>query len=227
MFSLKQITNKISVFKQFQYFKRRAFTSDKKTLELERKFWYDFNIEERLINIGAKKISEKLINDEYIDNFNNYFLLLNDYILRNRLESTNNKWQLKYPSKMSDNLKNFENYYEIENHKQIIESIILISQKNNYFQVNEKKEIRDIDSLINLFDLKCIAKINSKRKTYLYDRIKIDLDETDFNYKLGEIELIMDDTSSTMFIEESSQIISILTQKLGMLYSLQKKIKFF
>ena len=74
------------------------------------------------------RISEKLINDEYIDNFNNYFLLLNDYILRNRLESTNNKWQLKYPSKMSDNLKNFENYYEIENHKQIIQIIRNLSK---------------------------------------------------------------------------------------------------
>ena len=72
------------------------------------------------------------------------------------------------------------------------------------------------DELIKVFDLKCYARINSTRYSYLYEDIRIDLDETDFGYKLGEIELMLDHQSSTNEnMTKSYKRISELTSKLG------------
>lgn len=195
----------------------RAIASQhNKVLEIERKFWYDFDIEKKLIEQKATKINQILIVDEYVDNLETNFLLLNDFLLRKRRIETNiNKWQLKFPLKTTDSSSSIENYFEIENVKQISSSIIDLSKKYDYFKID--KNIKDIDSLINAYDLKCYAKIKSHRITYLLDNVKIDLDETDFNYKLGEIELILDDTFSQANIEESIKKISIITAQLGWL----------
>lgn len=196
---------KINIFSR-QIFRRQ----NKKLLELERKFWYDFDIEKKLVEENARKINQNLIVDEYFDNLDTNFLLLNDFLLRNRrIETSANKWQLKYPSRTPGLSSNIENYFETENVKQMSDLIKSLSDRN--FKIDNQ----DINSLINVFDLKCYAKITSNRKTYLLDNVRIDLDETDFNYKLGEIEMILDDDSNHLDIEKSIQKISNITDKLG------------
>jgi len=185
-----------------------------KPLEIERKFWYDFDIEKKLLQLGAKQIDHnaKQICDEYYDNTSNYFMLLNDYLLRLRNKNKISAWQLKYPSKFIS--QKIENYYEIEDKQQIVSSIhsLAMKAKVNLPQFNDYS----FDELIKVFDLKCFARINSTRYSYLYEDVRIDLDETDFGYKLGEIELMLDHQSSTNEnMTKSYERISELTSKLG------------
>ncbi len=186
---------------------------------MERKFWYDFDIESKLVEIGAKKLEnnfKKIIIDDYFDNFESHFMLLNDYLLRSRTKNNRTDWQLKYPSKLSSSLKNVENYFEIAETQQIIDLIFEISKKDPLFdsKLKYQKNCKTIESLVDLFNFKSYARINSTRKSYFIDNIRIDLDETDFNYKLGEIELILDDKTEDN-IKKSIDKISCLTSKLG------------
>jgi adenylate cyclase class IV len=188
-------------------------------LEIERKFWYDFDIEKKLLQVGAKQIdhNSKQICDEYYDNTDNYFMLLNDYLLRFRNKNKISAWQLKYPSKFSQKI---ENYYEIEDKKQIVESIHSLAMKakvNLPLKSTENNfECVSFEELIKVFNLKCYARINSTRYSYLYENVRIDLDETDFGYKLGEIELMLDNQSSTNEnMTKTYERISELTSKLG------------
>lgn len=192
---------------------------------MERKFLYDFDIEKRLVKLGAQKYNRNLqqnIVDEYYDNFSTYFLLFNDYYLRSRTtQNKSNEWQLKYPSQMSehfkgnkDSIKNFENYFELNQTQQIITEIFNLRNRNS----TNSHDCKTIESLINDCELKCFAKINSSRKSYIirnYSNIRIDLDETDFNYRLGELELILDSTDTKENVQKALENISALTSKLG------------
>ena len=185
---------------------------------MERKFWYDFDIEKKLIELGARKVEKsfgKVIIDDYFDNFESYFLLLNDYLLRSRSKNNKSNWQLKYPSKLADLNKNVENYFEISDSKEIINSIIDLSKSKNVIFKHEN-ECNTIETLVDMLGLKPYARINSTRKSYIIENIRVDLDETDFNYRLGELEVVLDESLRlSENIEKSIQKISILTSKLG------------
>ena len=90
-----------SILRVFNNVRRYSKHSSLKPLEIERKFWYDFDIEKKLLQLGAKQIDHnaKQICDEYYDNTSNYFMLLNDYLLRLRSKNKISACQLKYPSK--------------------------------------------------------------------------------------------------------------------------------
>ena len=81
------------------------------TLEIERKFLYNFDIEKKLNDLNAKQIKNVNMIDDYYDNADSHFLVLNDCWLRLRkscsFNNNNNKkeeWQLKYPSKFTNDL---------------------------------------------------------------------------------------------------------------------------
>ena len=143
-------------------------------------------------------------------------MLLDDVLLRCRLKNNIKKWQLKYPSRLA---KDIENYYEIEDTQQIIDFVFDLSKKCSFTKTGHrinKVHCKSIEDLVNQFGLESYARINSKRKSYLYENIRIDLDETDFDYRLGEIELMLDDqTNSHANIEQTIAKISELTSTLG------------
>ncbi len=194
-------------------------------LEIERKFWYDFDIEKRLCGVGAKKIeseNDSRMRDEYFDNFGSYFMLLNDYLLRKRTNQANQaKWQLKYrsASKEDRDKRNIEQYYEIDDVVQIIDRIHEFASLNT--SLGSSQRCGSIESLIESFQLKCFAKINSTRKSFIYENVRIDLDETDFGYKLGEIELISHHNNFDLDAELKK--IDVLTEKLGLILIKFKK----
>ena len=172
-----------------------------------------------MISIGAKKIEKnfgKIIRDQYYDNTENYFLVLNDYLLRYRVENNTGKWQLKYPSQPIDRSRDIENYFEAENSQDISQLVLDLAKKRAFFQNKmHMSHLETVESLVSALDLECFVKINSKRKSYRFEMMKIDLDETDFGYKLGEIELILDHGASQETKEESFKKISGLTNQLG------------
>ena len=190
-------------------------------MELERKFWYDFDIESRLLAIGAKKVEKNFGNviiDEYFDNLENYFLVLNDYLLRYRVENKIGKWQLKYPSQPIDRSRDIENYFEAEQTNDISQLVIDLANKCAFFASQRDAScFETVESLVASLDLKCFVRINSKRKSYNFENMRVDLDETEFGYRLGEIELVLDHTASQENIEQSIDDISDLTKKLGIL----------
>jgi adenylate cyclase class IV len=202
------------------YVDHHGVREEREPLELERKFWYDFDIDAKLAQIGAKKIEQdfgKTISDKYYDHIGSYWLLLNDYLLRMRSHRDGHrKWQLKYPRKGRSN--DIEQYVEVNKTQQIIdETYALAAKKNQISLAKQERQIscQTVESLIGLFELDCFARINSKRKSYLLENMKIDLDETDFGYKLGEIEVVLDKQISTTSIQQSIGLITDLTNRLG------------
>ncbi len=190
-------------------------------MEIERKFWYEFDIEKKLKDIGAKQIDQnsKHICDEYFDNTDSYFMLLSDYLLRLRHKKKISKWQLKYPSNLAQNI---ENYYEIEDARQAIECIHELISRNKSkspSQINDSNfSCISFEEMVNKLNLKCFARINSTRRSFLIENVRIDLDETDFGYRLGEIELILDtfQGNTNENISKTYEKISELTSRLGM-----------
>lgn len=73
-----------------------------------------------------------------------------------------------------------------------------------------------IEEMNEMLQLKCFIDVKSTRKSYLLDEMRVDLDETDFGYKLGEIEIILNEADSKRALEAAVQSISNLTRKLGM-----------
>lgn len=193
----------------------------KKPLELERKFRYDFDIEKKLILLGAKKLRTEEITDEYYDNFDSYFMLLNDFLLRSRTKNQETKWQLKYPSSFMGN-KNIEGYFEVNKAEDMITLISNLSEKHHHCAKNDSKSI---ESLIQAIDLKCFGRINSIRKSYLIEDLRVDLDQTDFNYKLGEIEIVLDgNEANSDNVSRTIQKISSLTSRLGLVVAFRNKV---
>ena len=72
-----------------------------------------------------------------------------------------------------------------------------------------------INELLTSFDLKCFADINTTRKSYVINNVRIDLDETDFGYKLGELEFMLPEKASLANLNLSLESISEWTKKLG------------
>ena len=203
-----------SSLKNFTFiFQKHYSTPSKNSLEIERKFWYDFDIEKRLAKIGANKIEQKHIRDKYYDSSINYFLLLNEYYLRSRAKNNSKtNWELKYPSNL---VKNIENYYEVEEPTQIGGLVYDLSRKYADFNQINKSSCMTINELLTSFDLKCFADINTTRKSYVVNNVRIDLDETDFGYKLGELEFMLPEKASLANLNLSLESISDLTKKLG------------
>lgn len=198
-----------------------------KTLELERRFLYDFDIESKLIELGALAPKQsQILSDDYYDNVETQFLMINNFWLRFRSSSNaTSRWELKYPAKnsgASNETTSFCRFYEIHAEEEIVRILIeLVAEKRH--QIKLENNISTIDELLTLLDLKLVARINSKRKSFSLclgdndNEIHVDLDETDFNYNVGEIEMILSEvnTSSNERIQEAEAKINALAQKLG------------
>ena len=80
-----------------------------------------------------------------------------------------------------------------------------------------------MEDIVKAFNLRSFASIKTTRKTFSLDEITIDLDETDFGYKLAELEILIDAQSTKDLVDESISKINTLAKKLGK-YFLKEKI---
>eukprot|EP01084_Bolivina_argentea_P210397 358124_1 len=148
-------------------------------IEIERAFRLHPNIENRLNYLGAKLFKQIKQHDIYFDT-KNCVLTRNDYWLRTR----NNVWQLKYQTnhshKSNIKQKSLAVYNEIQGFKKVHDKI------SNTFSINK-------------FELFPLADFITNRKAYkiAYNKreYSIDLDFTDFNYNMIEIETLIDNES--------------------------------
>lgn len=130
-------------------------------IEVEKKF---IPTEENLkiLLIDAEFLGEIINHDVYYD-YPDYRFLKGDIALRNR----NGNFELKIKSEQGA-------HKEIENKKEI----------ERYFQVNSLEDFIK-ENLIEIINFK------NTRKKYKKEDFIIDVDETDFGYKVGEIEILV------------------------------------
>ncbi|MBU2509009.1 CYTH domain-containing protein [Patescibacteria group bacterium] len=143
-------------------------------IEVEKKFLLDEAAKKRLIE-GAEFISKKEIHDEYFDD-ENYSLTTNDIWLRCR----DGRFELKDPlqNQKSDN-RFFNRYEELESNDEICARLNIPSS-------DSMRE--DLEKA----GYKPFSKYVTTRTKYKKDGFTIDLDITDFDYGVNEIELLVE-----------------------------------
>uniref|UniRef100_A0A4W4E7D3 Thiamine-triphosphatase n=3 Tax=Electrophorus electricus TaxID=8005 RepID=A0A4W4E7D3_ELEEL len=200
--------------------------SCKMPVEVERKFVCDSDIQGKLKKIGAVCIGQCQFKDQYFD-LEDFTLTLRDFWLRKR----EGHWELKCPaSSLTEPEQRAEamctNYREvmdlahikaeimgiIENCPGAVEDILDSSQMN---QLNsDSKE----EMWLKELKLQCFAEYTTTRCSYVLDdgeegRVRVDLDQADFGYCVGEIEVLVSEGGN---MQSAMQRIEMTAEKLGL-----------
>lgn len=174
-------------------------------LEIEKKYLFKGDLDLHLKQFNSIEKQTIEIVDEYFDT-DDYFFIRRDYWLRSRqVVKSEQTWELKYPTKTKS--AGFCKYFEISDQKEITKLLSTI--------LNTDLKSYNVEELIQNFKLKIFAKFTTSRKTFILEDIKIDLDQTDFGYQLAEFEIILDADSSQDEIQQSTEKIKTLAEKLG------------
>lgn len=177
--------------------------------EIERKFSVPDNIEECLVNIGATCVSTKEFTDVYHDT-ETFTLALGDHWLRTRGKDC---WELKYRQKgdLESGDPTVTTYREVAGEADILTII------RNLLQ--EKLIAPGITSLQELVDsatVRPFATIKTTRKSYSTPgSAVIDLDETDWGFRVGEIEILVNEHQSELLKEEALKAATLELQRLA------------
>ncbi|XP_002741489.1 thiamine-triphosphatase-like isoform X2 [Saccoglossus kowalevskii] len=159
-------------------------TGTSKVLELERKFSINENSERKLQEVGASCLREKSFEDSYYDSVD-YQLTLSDYWLRKR----EGNWELKSPPEKRKPESDVAQYIETTNAGEIVQYLSAILKTDPTHAGDNADQIA---KFVEKTGLQPFAVFRTNRKTYTMEGgFQIDLDETDFGYKVGEIELIV------------------------------------
>ena len=198
-----------------------------KTIEIERRFHLPDGVDTRLKELGATLISTQTQTDSYYDNVNCTFTLT-DHWLRQR----NSQWQLKYPPERRTQDGKTAQYKETEDEAEIIKILVSVyndaNNKKDFIQTkpsttNDNQSVSDqgmehtsltsIAKLLEGLECEAVATITTKRKSYIIDQIRVDLDSTDFDFQVGEVEVMLEDEAK---IPSALKNIDDLFTKLGM-----------
>ncbi|KAG7317686.1 hypothetical protein KOW79_018721 [Hemibagrus wyckioides] len=190
-------------------------------VEVERKFVCDSHILEKLKDIGAVCLGQYEFKDQYLDTAD-FTLTLKDFWLRKREGS----WELKRPTSSNPNTKTraqdvCTNYREITDVLHIRAE--LMSIMGIYAEPTTDSCDKDVhaefEKWLQDMNLECFAEYTTVRCSYALEcevedqRVRVDLDQADFGYCVGEIEVLVSEgveTASTM------QSIEKTAQKLGL-----------
>lgn len=180
--------------------------------EVEKKFKIPPDFTAVLLEQGWKYLEEIHLKDTYFDT-EAYELVRNDHWLRQR----GTKWQLKCPTTQKPStFIRIDRYEEIETEKNIFERVRIVLNVAANILFDEKT-----NNVAQVFGLKPIAEVESFRTKYRLGSFTIDLDRTNFDYELGEIEL-MCETEDEM--PEATAKIFDMAGKLGELNDLEKRV---
>ncbi|XP_067949060.1 thiamine-triphosphatase-like [Watersipora subatra] len=144
-------------------------------LEIEQNFLIPDDIEARLDSLKAVKVKELKLCDVYLDTASNC-LVLSDMWLRRR----NGNYELKYPpqNKMGSDVDQYQETAD----KCLIEQLVF---KQLAHSLSNSKMPKSLEELVPFMEL------TTYRKEYrLGDNISIVLDETNYGYNIGEVEVI-------------------------------------
>lgn len=172
--------------------------------EVEKKFKVPSNFKSVLIDQGWKYLGEIHFTDTYFDS-ENYDLINSDHWLRQR----DGKLQLKCPASSESECSSvkIDQYIEIEDKLRIIDRLAFVLKAENCGLVD-----KTTNNVVEVLGLKPIARFESFRVKYKLDSFTIDLDKTDFDYELGEIEVICKRKGD---VEHAKADICDMAEKLG------------
>jgi thiamine-triphosphatase len=162
-------------------------------IEVEIKFSLLHGNEQRAIE-GAELIGTKINSDVYYDN-KEFTLTLKDWWLRKR----NANFELKLPP--NRDLRNIDN------------------QARRYEELTEEPDIinalgfsgADITTLLTDNNYKSFADLVTTRTSYKHGQYRIDIDHTNFNYSIGELELLVEDVKEVKAAEK--KLIQFLAER--------------
>lgn len=161
-------------------------------IEVEKKFILSGADIERLTR-GAEFLGEKEMKDAYYDT-KDFSLTRGDKWLRFR----GARWELKLPLRTDSGWH--DQYRELETEEEIAKELELNTQS----QLGEELKQAGYEQF---------AKITTVRRKYKKDNFIIDLDEVDFGYKIGEIELMVNDQSE---MPKAIEKIASFAKKMGL-----------
>lgn len=211
------------------------------TVEVERKFVCDAEIMGKLQDIGAKSIGQRQFRDQYFDS-PDFILTLKDFWLRCR----EGLWELKSPAVSGttpddDTETLCTRYREITTLPLIQSEVSRIirehtaegsesnsSQREQIDKVSENEDTEicsaDVTKWLNDLNLVCFAEFKTERCSYMLEReagaVRVDLDQADFGYCVGEIEVLVPEGGD---MNAALQRITGIAVELGL--SCEKKVK--
>lgn len=210
------------------------------TVEVERKFVCDAEIMGKLQDIGAKCIGQRQFRDQYFDS-PDFILTLKDFWLRCR----EGLWELKCPAVSGTTAGNDTDalctrYREITSLPLIQSEVSRIirecaaegresdsSQREQIDKVAENEDTKicsaDDTKWLDDLNLVCFAEFKTERRSYTLEReasvVRVDLDQADFGYCVGEIEVLVPEGVD---MNAALQRIAGIAEELGL--SSEKKV---
>ncbi|XP_077982586.1 thiamine-triphosphatase-like [Glandiceps talaboti] len=177
-------------------------------IEVERKFSLKGDCERKLLEVGAACLQQKSFEDSYYDT-DSYDLTLADFWLRQR----EGQWELKSPPEHRDVESKSAQYAETSAADEILQKISAILKTRSLVSECDSETADQIAVFVKQCGLKPFAVFRTDRKTYTLDGgFHIDLDETDFGYRVGEIELTVEQDGD---VAAALQKIDAVAEKLG------------
>ncbi|XP_008436634.1 thiamine-triphosphatase isoform X1 [Poecilia reticulata] len=187
------------------------------SVEVERKFLFDSDTLKAIEDIGDC-VGQKQFHDKYFDT-PDFKLTLRDVWLRRRKQS----WELKCPidpvngavepgreKSLCTQYKEITNLPEIY---QRVKEVIKDTCENCDADITPSDED---DSWLNTLKLCCFAEFTTTRRSFTLkgeDGVKIDLDQADFGYHVGEIEVLVPEGGD---IQSAQEKIRHTAQRLGL-----------
>lgn len=179
--------------------------------EVERKFKVPPDIEQRLRAFGASHVSTKTFVDSYYDT-EDQSLCQRDFWLR--LRSEKNSWELKYRRKDDASCGSAVAYREESG-----DARILATLRELLPELELGPGATDVNDLVANKALQELAVIQTVRRTYkVPGNALVDLDETDWGFAVGEIEVVLsetDEASMPAALEKATAEIASLAAQLG------------
>ena len=171
-------------------------------IEVERKFTFSDDTEQKIKEMGGELLQHKTFSDVYYDT-SDFTLTLSDHWLRCR----NKEWQLKCPPENRQKDTMTAQYAEHIDQNEIID---IVSKLLNVTNLDKNLSLAD---LVRETQCHSFASFQTDRKSYSLQEFSIDLDQTDFGFKVGEIEVIIVDNER---LSDAICRINQLADKLGM-----------
>ncbi|XP_073687287.1 thiamine-triphosphatase isoform X3 [Garra rufa] len=176
------------------------------TVEVERKFVCDAEVMGKLQDIGAKCIGQRQFRDQYFDS-PDFILTLKDFWLRCR----EGLWELKCPA-VSGTTPDNDTETLCTRYREITSFPLIQSEVGRIIKEHTAEG----------------SESNSSQKTercsYMLERetgaVRVDLDQADFGYCVGEIEVLVPEGGD---MNAALQRITSIAEELGL--SCEKKVK--
>ncbi|KAL6462927.1 hypothetical protein MHYP_G00293490 [Metynnis hypsauchen] len=193
-------------------------------VEVERKFVCEPDIQDKLKDIRAECIGQYHFKDQYYDS-TDFALTMEDFWLRRREGS----WELKCPAASRTNPEKkadalCTNYREVTDLPQIKAEVRKVMKRctGASEDPSEREQMdgyAEDDSWLQDLKLVCFAEYTTLRCSYVLEsdggegRVRVDLDQADFGYCVGEIEVLVSEGDD---MQSAQQRIQKTAEKLGL-----------